>query len=590
MNIKEYLYKAEKYSGFKPSGVDKTLYLDIIERVVDGYGLDYFEKMIGGKEPFVICIGLRAAGAIAFLISNGRKADWFDMWKRLMDASCDALLSKSDFAENDLSVKEIILALKLMKGKVCQSLYLRWYEKLKLIDPYVTYNCNYSETKKYDRMCNMTVYNMAGEYLRETEGMTDTAEYFKMHWPWVIGRFDENGMYVDPDHAMLYDLTTRCQIAVMLWFGYNGKYRDILDRNLKNAGLMTLFMQSSAFQLPYGGRSNQYIFNEALVAACCEYEAARYKKEGDAKTAGMFKRCARMSARTILRWLNAMEHPKHNKNFYPHDSEFGIDGYGTYYRYLITLASFLQYAYLYAEDDIEEYPCPAEMGGYVLETSKDFHKVFANCKGNSIEIETAADSNYDSTGMGRYHKDGVSIELGLSMPLTVLPRYRLPDELARRNLSICTGWEAPDGDTLYISEFGNKLDSSIKIIEESAEKVVFSVEYSGDVIKGCKRIEEKFTLDSRGVLIESKLIDPDCNKIFFTVPLFETNGKDKSLIKYSKSSIAISMEDFSYIISSEGYIEAGKDRYGNRNGIYRAAVVSKEGTNLAVRLKLYKLK
>ena len=121
---------------------------------------------------------------------------------------------------------------------------------------------------------------------------------------------------------------------------------------------MTLLMQSSAFQFPYGGRSNQYLFNEALVASCCEYEAVRHNKKGDFQLAGMFKRCAHMSAASILRWLNAMDPPKHNKNFFPHDSNHGIDGYGTYPRYLIALANFIGYGYIFADDSIEEYTCP----------------------------------------------------------------------------------------------------------------------------------------------------------------------------------------------------------------------------------------
>ena len=575
--------------------IDKNLYLDIIERVLEGYGFNYFENIISGKESFIICIGLRAAGAISYLLSNGRKLDWFDMWISLMDKSCDELLIKPNFAENDLAVKELMLALKFMKYKVDQSHYSNWYQKLKSIDPYITYNCIFNDVKKDKRMCNMTVYNMSGEYLRESEGMTDTTDYFDKHWPWVLNRFDENGMFVCIDHAMLYDLTTRCQAAVMLWYGYNGKYREELDNNLEKAGLMTLLMQSSAFQLPYGGRSNQYLFNEALVASCCEYEAVRHYKKGNTILAGMFKRCAHMSAASILIWLNSIDPPKHNKNFFPHDSSFGIDGYGTYPRYMITLANFIGYAYIFADDSIKEYSCPSEIGGYVFETSKHFHKVFANCCGNSIEIELAADPEHDATGMGRYHKTGMPIELGLSLPFSATHKYYLPDNLVKKDISICTGWKSLNNEVMYISSFKDKLQTKVNIIEQNNKRVIFSIEYTGDEIKGCKKIIEQFTLDNEGVLIESELLGVKNNEIYFTVPLLFNNGREVTNIKHVienttsciSECISVNMGNCFYDISCNGIIKVDENLHGNRNGIYKLATISKNDTKLSVRLNLY---
>ena len=188
-HYKHYIHFEHSESSEQSEQLDKNFYLDIIEKIVEGYGYDYFQNMANGKEPFVICIGLRDAGAISYLLSNGRKLDWFDMWIKLMDKSCEELLRKHDFVENDLSVKEMIIALKNMKNFVDEKHYLKWYEMLKSIDPYKTYYCIY-DAKKYTKMCNMTIYNMSGEYLRESEGMTDTTDYFDIHWPWMLNMFD----------------------------------------------------------------------------------------------------------------------------------------------------------------------------------------------------------------------------------------------------------------------------------------------------------------------------------------------------------------------------------------------------------------
>ena len=58
---------------------------------------------------------------------------------------------------------------------------------------------------------------------------------------------------------------------------------------LKRAGLLTLKMLSVNGEIPYGGRSGQFLHNEAHAALIMEYEAVRYAKLGDMKTASRFK-------------------------------------------------------------------------------------------------------------------------------------------------------------------------------------------------------------------------------------------------------------------------------------------------------------
>ena len=56
MNPYEYINRIEEQSQkiqLDPTPINKNLYLDIIEKVVEGYGLDYFENIISGKEPLL---------------------------------------------------------------------------------------------------------------------------------------------------------------------------------------------------------------------------------------------------------------------------------------------------------------------------------------------------------------------------------------------------------------------------------------------------------------------------------------------------------------------------------------------------------
>jgi len=592
MKAPEYINKIKAtapQSAIEPTGLKRDLYLDIIEKVLDGYGYDYFSRIVSGEETFVISVGLRAAGALSYLLASGRKAEWYGLWVELMDRSCAAVTKSEGSGEFDLTVQELLIALKNMKIKVSAEDNARWRLALEKLDRNKLYAFQMKDTKEETKLTNITIYNMAGEYLRETEGMTDTQEYFGRHIPWLLNRFDENGMFVDYDCAMLYDLTTRCRIALMLWHGYDGSGREALEVFLEKGGLMTLLMQSSQYQLPYGGRSNQYLFNECLVASCCEYEAVRYAKRGDLSLAGMFKRCAHKSAATILRFLNEKP-PRHNKNFFASDTGFGIDSYGTFARYMIAAACFIGYGYTFANDSIPECACPPEIGGYVLETTGSFHKVFANCCGHSIELELAADTRQDSTGLGRYHKAGIPIELGLSMPFTANHKYSLPENLFNRNISICTGWKNSNGEAEFISGLDGTAQAKVCIREESFDRVVFSVEYTINS-ESCSKVIETYTLDRNGVLIESALCGAAYDEIYFTVPLLYSNGKDITRIEAEKASslnkVSVRLADNVYSVEANGEIGIEKDEYGNRNGIYQLAVIHGQGRKLAVRLNLY---
>jgi cell division protease FtsH len=108
-------------------------------------------------------------------------------------------------------------------------------------------------------------------------------------------------MYLDNEgdihHPVIYDVVPRGLFCLLLNQGYCGKYRDEIDAHIKKAGLLTLKMQSPTGEAAYGGRSNQFMHNESMLAAYCEMEASRFYEKGDAETAGKFKAAALLAAR-----------------------------------------------------------------------------------------------------------------------------------------------------------------------------------------------------------------------------------------------------------------------------------------------------
>lgn len=523
---------------------------------------------------------------LSFLISNNRKVEYTDYLEKLMDTLCTQLYKMRDITLVDFSVKEVMLAYKLISDLFPEKRSL-WLSNLKKIQPYDNYVYTLRQIEK-DKLHNINIYNMVGEFLRESEGLTDTEEYFDVHWPMQLERFDNNGMYMDPGCPMLYDITTRCQIQLMLGFGYKGKFQKELSQHLENAGYCTLFMQSSAYELPYGGRSSQYLFNEALIAANCEFEAKRHKDVGNLKLAGMYKRSAHLATKSIQRWLNDGNETKHIKNFYSIESKYGTENYGYYNKYMITLGCFIYIAYLFADDEIEEFACPAELGGYVVETSDTFHKIFANINDNFIEIDTKADFHYDATGMGRYHKTGFPTELALSIPFTNRPNYNLSKHLKTKNISICTGWEDEYGNINYLSDLNVGLEHELKVIKIDDSMLCFEVMYFGECFNDIKGVKESYKIDKEGIKITAEIINPCTKNIFFQVPLFHYNGQSKSMISSNDCSAKISSIGCEYEVTTNGHLDIDYTLYGNRNGEYYVANIKCNNKPINVKLGMHK--
>jgi hypothetical protein len=147
-------------------------------------------------------------------------------------------------------------------------------------------------------------------------------------------------------------------------------------------------MQSSTGELPFGGRSNSFLHNEAHMALIFEYEASRYIKEGNVALAKKFKAAVSRSLANIEYWLS--EKPiRHIKNRFPLDSGYGCEGYGYFDKYMLTLASFLYVAALSCNDAVE-FSDEDGVEFSLFETSEYFHKVFMRDGDYFLEFDNNA--------------------------------------------------------------------------------------------------------------------------------------------------------------------------------------------------------
>lgn len=576
---------------FQPTGIQKSDYLDLIEKVVDAYGTELLEKQLELEDGVYHFTAFRTSVMLAYLLNAGRRPELLPLWRRVTEKSVRALEHSRNSAYNDLTLEELCLSFMLMPKEVQP----RWMEVLRRFDPRHQF-----KFMSKDQMNNMVVYGAVGMFLREKLTGESCAAHFDMVMPWILERIDEKGMFDDHDHALLYDLTTRVRLEQLLWHGYTGRWADQIRQALCRGGLMTLRMQSAAFQIPYGGRSNQFLHNEALQASLCEYEAVRWKNQGNMELAGAFKRAAALSLLTVRRYLDVPEGPKHIRNRFPQDSLYGIDHYGTFPRYMNALATFAACGYLACDDSIPETPCPAETGGYLEITTERFGKLFANVGGQSLEYAFLADPEHEAAGLGRYHKVGVPAELGLSMPFTDTPVYslstgRIPFDILGPNPVIgeyahymtdriparCTGFSpgvvAPSGERLLFCQ--NGAPQGYKILEESDTRISFQVFWQEGT--------ETITLDREGLWLSCELRIP--GTAFWSVPLLESNGGEAARITLSEGSAGASLEGAAFSVSTSALLTDTKERCGNRNGIYRIFHADSDTAACSVRLVLSKI-
>ena len=559
----------------------KHKYLELMKTAIDSYSYEYIEQLYrenqenGIKEHGIS----RITSVLGILISKGMKQDYYDLWIKLMDMCCNQMHMIK--VGNDFAVREIMSCIIETKNIVPKEKTELWLSLLKKI--YYKENYNVYAKSVDDTAHNIAVYNMAGEYLRQINGMCDTEEYFDIQIPCQLKRFDENGMYMDPGCPMLYDLATRVQFSLLLFLGYDGKYSKQVDDNLKKGAMMSLKMQSACFEIPYGGRSNQMVFNEAYQCACFEYEAARYKKEGNLELAGQFKRAAKLSYEAILRMVSTKP-AKHVKNGFDWNSMFGCEWYAYYDVYMIALASFTYIAYIFSDDDIEEKPCPAETGGYLVNTSEHFHKVFANTAGYSIQIDTLADKGYDATGLGRIHKSGVSPEIALSCPFPRSPKYMIDDilmskrpvqsefnTLIRENpgfLSLCPAFKSEDNKIIALCDFYENLNSVLNAAKQQSDLIQFDITYTSPGFTGFTYIKEGYKLNEEGLSVCFTTDASETYKRMYLVPIIKTNKENDSAVKIDNDTVTVDYRQHKYTVSAKDCTVEIKEEYANRNGVY----------------------
>lgn len=567
----------KKGSEMKGSEMKRSRYIDLMEKVLSAYTNEhidsYFNEVRSGRlteHGFP-----RLTANIGILIAHGKRIDLKERFVRMMDLCCEEI-PKRKKAGNEFSIKEIIFSiLELEKhGVFPQKQIDGWKTSLKAVK---VENCYNQYADKPDSIVNnWAAFAMVSEWMRYQIGAAEPDMVFienqaASQLQWV----DENGMYRDPNEPMFYDLVTRGLFALAIRFGYRGKYFEQWDNALKKAGLHTLKMISVSGELPYGGRSNQFLHNEAYCALILENEAARYAKLGDRKTASKFKGMVRRSLDNIESWLS-QKPINHVKNAFPRETRYGCEGYAYFDKYMITTASFLYVAYLLADDSVPAAE-PDDRTGESWQSSDHFHKLFLRAGEYCAEYDYRADYHYDASGLGRLHLKGAPSAICLSTPGTDKPSYAVdrkdivPFAIAPE-LRNCKPWIS-GADPAVVH----------KIVRHGAQGETAFADVVCSFPDGSEAKYSMF-LSEKGlrITVEGKY------GVGLMLPAFEFDGKDKTRISNSGGVLEIEYHGWVCRYRADSGIITDTGKTGcNRNGHYR--IFRAEGENrLTVEIAVFR--
>jgi len=526
-------------------------YLDLMERALEAYSIEHIDRYFADvKKAGLTEHGFaRLTANIGTMLSFGRKAELESRFIEMMDFCCAHV--SVDRAANDFSIQEMIVCIDLLdeSGAIAKERLDEWRTLLK---KRVIYN---EVARSADQLAyNWVLFSCVSEFLRMKRGLCPLdMEFIDMQLATQVVHLDTNGMYRDAaiHPPMVYDNVPRTLFSILLFYGYDGKYRELIDETLRRAGLLNLKIQSVTGEIPYGGRSNQFYHNEAHFACVAEYEARRYAKEGNVALAAQFKRVATDALASIERGL-ASEPIHHVKNRFPTESGYGCEDYAYFDKYMITVASFLNWARIFCDESIE--PASPMTEACAFELSDDFHKLFLRSGDYFAELDTNADPHYDASGLGRIHKRGAPSEICLSCPGTATPSFKIDRDDAG-DFAIAAG-------ALVDRELVFKTSGEYKVLSKTCDgeraEATLSCEICG------REIEFDVMLSSSSV---SLCVRGD-GKVAVLLPTFVFDGEEKSEIAVGDKTVEIKYKGYScrYISSGE-IVDTG--RIGcNRNGHY----------------------
>ena len=548
----------------------KEKYIELMGKALSAYSdehiLRYFNEV---KENGLTEHGFpRLTSNIGILIAYGRRPDLLPIFREMMEFCCKTIPNVK--AANDFSVREIVCCLlEIERNNVLSKEETnRWRGYLATIEPTRCYN-KFAKTPT-DNVRNWALFTTVSEYFRLDAGIGGSMDFIELQLGQQLQWIDENGMYrdngkCDIHQPFVYDLVPRGLFAVLLNRGYRGKYYREIDEHIKKAALLMLRMQSPNGELPFGGRSNQFLHNEPWMVTVFEYEAKRYARRGDSALAATFKAASARALAVTEHWLS--KNPiRHIKNRFPTETGYGCETYAYFEKYMITVASFLYTAYLVCDDSIAYEPT-SDREPQIAIPSRHFHKLFLKSGGYGLEFDLDADPRHDANGLGRIHRAGAPSAICLSCPCPADPVYAVDLEKPFA-FSMCSAICEKDG-WGFGAEESAKYELLNAITDKDSALATIQCEFNDNCV-----IKEHYEVNENGVSIT---VEGD-GEIGYAFPAFCFDGEVSPEITVEEHSLTVSYEGWMCRYTTNGTILDLNVTAANRNGHYRAFVAKSENS------------
>jgi hypothetical protein len=568
------------------TGLDRRDYLRVIDGIArlfaghqDARGaiIDPFEK----KERQYSTPAFALAAGV--LCASGRNRSLLPAAVRAMEtASADLAAGKAADGHADFYTVLLGHADKVLAPVAPGDAVRRWRDSLRAVVPATIYRVQ----PDAPAINNWNLVAASGEWLRTRDGYASTVEWIEASLARQMGHVTADGMYRDPNDPMAYDHFARLWLLDLAEEGYRGAHAAALDTLLERAAWMSLFMQSPHGELPCGGRSAHHQWNEAEQAVTFETLARRVHARGDRVAAGAFKRAARLSLRSVARWIRPTGELWIVKNRVDPALRHGYETYSFHSQYNLLAAAMLALAWQRADETIAERACPADTGGHAFSLQPAFHKVFLGAGGYFVEVDTGADPHYNPTGILRVHHPAAPPEL-LSDGVVADSAYTVPAK-AGRAIALGPSWLGEGDEWHSLAEHaGTDLEPARVVrLQASPAAAEVELEFRGRLRGGIQAVRETITIDGTGVEV-SATIEGSVRRIRQHVPFLADDGSTETAVRLAPDAADLSRDGGRLTIASrDGAPRHERIRAAGRNGFMDAVVFETSGNRIGCRLRM----
>ena len=551
-------------------------YLDLMEAAVSAYTDEHLAAYLADVErDGVQEHGFpRLAANLGILVANGRLTERKSALERMMTACCrDARKGKMPpkSGGNEFSVKELVLAVAELERTAAfpKPTIDGWKSDLSAIVAEDCYTLGRLEVGARIAR-NWVVFAAASEQARICYGFGGNPVFVEKYVKDQLRWFDANGMYRDPNQPAVYDFVTRLQFMHILDWGFDGPSRAEVEAQLEKSAEPTLAMLSACGEIPYGGRSNQFLHNHTFYAAVCAWYAAQYAKRGDAAKAGRFAAAARQAMEAILPWL-AETPVSHVKNRYPREAgkgvysekgDMGCERYAYFDKYMVTMGSWAMSGWCFAKNILQNVPqMPIAVEPSVFVTTPDFHFVFLSAGDYSAQFDYNADTHYDCDGLGRVQRRGAPSTLCLSTPCAEHPNYRIetPNDAPLAIVPV-----VPDAWSLRFDKAYTDGPAALATWTLSPTNAPIK-QSNNQTVKQPNSLSWTCRLSPEGV---ASTLTGD-GALALTLPAFAFDGREETQIEATEKTLTVIYRGWKCVYETDGTIVDTGRSACNRNGRYR---------------------